>query len=98
MKIRLGGEWGINSSVHPSQKVGGETTKQRCCSADKCLFCWCEGGGEVWYGPLGKTGERRGGGRGDYIKFCGGRNGKRSHFLKEVVPSKLIVENSTACW
>ena len=39
MKIRLGGEWGINSSVHPSQKVGGETRKQRCCSADKCLFC-----------------------------------------------------------
>ena len=44
MKIRLGGEWGINSSVHPSQKVGGETRKQRCCSADKCLFCWWKGG------------------------------------------------------
>ena len=44
---------------------------------------------------LGKKGE--GGGRGDYITFYGGRNGKRSYFLK-VVPSKLIVENSTACW
>ena len=97
MKIRLGGEWGINSSVHPSQKVGGETRKQRCCSADKCLFC-CVRVGER-YGMVHLVKQETGGrGRGAYTKFWGGRNGKRSHFLKEVVPSKLIVENSTACW
>ena len=65
------------------------TRRQRCCPADKCLFCWGKGGGEVLMeesSSLAKKGEGGGG-----LSFME----KGSQFLK--VASKLIVEKSTVC-